>query len=520
SGGGTATLAAGKTISVGSTGFTLGDLRLRRFTQADPSTPQTLLMAGNSSLVLGPTIAFSGNSDFRAPQVYLNGGTFHGPVLIEKTGATGNSGPGNMVFQSTTTLRLSGNGYLRTNGGNTFNGPTTFVNTGSDYMLFELSSGSTYNGDLTLVNSGTSNIRMSYAGTTTFNGNIFVNSTSGAGIYFGESTGLSTLASGNTIATGGTGFTTGELRIYRFTQTGNTAQNIVLTGTSILRTGTGTTWNGNFTASSPLVFLDGNTFNGTTNSITKTGNSTDSSVGGNTFAAGTTTTIVNSGSGIFRLANSTADDFIGSVVFSQLSGTIQPGYNAASTFRSDVTVNSASAITFGANTGGITFAGTANQNVNKTGAASPVFRRLVMNKASGMVTLNTDVTISTSGTFTSGILHTTTANYLNFADNATTTGASNLSFVDGPVRKTGNEAFTFPIGDGAFYRPAGISAPTGTTHFFTAQYFNADHGLGSVRDPSFTSVSKCEYWMIDRGPGASNVLVTLSWQEAACVPGY
>src|SRR5690606_33491069 len=118
------------------------------------------------------------------------------------------------------------------------------------------------------------------------------------------------------------------------------------------------------------------------------------------------------------------------------------------------------------------------------------------------------------------ILHTTATNYLNFADNATATGASNLSFVDGPVRKTGNDAFTFPIGSGSFYRPAGISAPSATTHYFTAQYFNTDHGLGSAGDPSFYSVTKCEYWTIDRAPGASNVLVTLSWQEAACVPGY
>lgn len=525
SGTGTATLSAGRSIAVGGLGFTTGDLRIRRFTQADAATPQTLLLTGTASLVLGPTIAFSGNSDFRAPQVYMNGGTFNGTALIEKTGASDNTGTGNMTFQSTTTLRLSGSGHFRTNGGNAFNGTTTIANSGSNYVLFELVSGSAYNGDLTITNTGSSNIRMAYTGTSTFGGNILVNSTAGTGIYFVDSgTGSATLANGRTIATGGTGFTAGELRLHRFTQTGTTAQNIVLTGAGGLRVGPTTTWNGNFTSSAPAVFLDGATFNGTTNSITKTGSTTDTSVGGNTFSAGTTSTIINSGSGVFRLANTTADDFIGNVIFNQISGTIQPAYNVASTFRGDVTSTSTTAITFGAAAGAITFTGTtANQTVSKGGTASPIFRRLVMNKASGTVTLATDATVSTTATFTSGVMLTTAANYLNFADDATATGASNASFVNGPVRKTGNDAFTFPVGANVYYRPIAISAPTGVAHFFTAQYFNTNHNLGSsaVWDPSFTTVSGCEYWTLDRNTApTSNVLVTLSWQEAACVPGY
>ncbi len=521
SGGGTATLSAGKSIAVGGLGFTTGDLRVRRFTQADAATPQTLLLTGTSSLVLGPSIAFSGNSDFRAPQVFLNGGTFNGPALIEKTGATDNSGTGGMTFQSTTTLRLTGTGFYRTGGNNTFNGPTTFINSGSNYMLFELGAGSTYNGDLTLINSGSSTIRMDYVGASTFNGNIFVNSTSGNGIYFVDGGfGSATLSAGKTISVGSTGFTAGELRLPRFKQLGATAQNIVLAGTATLRVGPSTTWNGDVVASAPAVFVDGTTFNGTTTSITKTGSTTDTNNGGNAFNSATTT-ISNTGTGVFRLASASADDFAGNVIFNQLSGTIQPAYNLTCTFRGDITVNSSTPIVFGINFGAAAFSGTANQSVNKTGTASPIFAKLTMNKPSGTVTLNTDARVSGLATFTSGILNTTIVNYLDFADNATVVGASNASFVDGPVRKTGNDAFTFPIGDNNFYRPAAISAPTNTAHFFTAQYFNTDHGLGSNGDPSFISITKCEYWQIDRNTGASsNVLVTLSWQEAACVAGY
>lgn len=518
---GTSSLANGRSIAVGASGFNTGELHLRRFTQADAATPQNLLLTGTAALVLGPTIAFSGASDFRAPQVYLQGGTFNGSALIEKTGATDNTGTGGMTFNGTTTFRLSGTGQFRTNGGNIFNGTTSIINTGSNYMLFELTTGSNYNGDLTLTNTGTSNVRMAYMGTSTFGGNILVNSTNGAGVYFGENAaGFATLAAGRTIATGATGFTAGDLRLHRFTQSGTTSQNIVLTGTAGFRTGPATTWGGDVTASAPAIYLDGSTFNGTA-TITKTGATTDQSNGGNIFNG--TSTFTNAGAGgVYRFATNAADDFAGNASFVQTTGTIQPAYNFFSSFRGDVTVTSTAAIVFGANTGGATFTGTAaNQNVNKGGTASPTFRRLTMNKAAGTVTLNTDATVSTTATFTSGIINTTSTNYLNFADDATTTGANNLSFVDGPVRKTGNDAFTFPIGDATFYRPAGISAPSGTAHFFTAQYFKADHGLPSTGDPSFTSVSRCEYWIIDRNTApTSNVSVTLSWQEAACVPGY
>jgi hypothetical protein len=58
---------------------------------------------------------------------------------------------------------------------------------------------------------------------------------------------------------------------------------------------------------------------------------------------------------------------------------------------------------------------------------------------------------------------------------------------------------------------------------FTAQYFNVNHNLGSpaVWDPSFYTVSGCEYWVVDRNTApTSNVFVTLSWNESACNPGY
>ncbi len=522
SGGGTATLANGRTISVGGLGFNIGELRIRRFTQTG-ATAQNLTLTGTAGILLGPTVTFNGPVDFRAPQLIINGGTYNNTTYLEKTGATSNEGSGGALFNSSATIVNSGSGYLRTTGNFTFNGLTTLTCSGSNYLLLELSAGSTYNGNLVLINSGSSNVRMAYAGTTSFNGDIEVNSTNGTGIYFGESgTAVATLASGQTISVGGMGFTAGELRFQRFTQAGATDQNIVLTGSSTFRSSTSTSWNGGLTVSAPSIFFEGATLNGALNSITKTGASTNTSNGGNTF--GGNTTFINSGSGIFRFANGAADDFTGSVTFSQVNGTIQPAYNVASTFRGDVIVEGSAAITFGANNGTITFAGNANQSVSKSGAAAPVFRRLLMNKTGGVVTLNTEASVTTSATFTAGVLNTTAANYLNFADNATVTGGSNASHIDGPVRKTGNDAFSFPTGDGGFYRAISITAPTNVAHYFTAEYFKASQAFGgpSTYPTGIVTVSSCEYWTLDRNPavGGSNVSVTLSWNSPDCSGPY
>lgn len=520
SGGGTASLASGRTISVGGLGFSLGELRLRRFTQ-NGGTPQNLVFTGTAGLILGPSIIFNGAVDFRAPQLFIVGGSYNNTAYLEKTGATDNSSTGNSTFNAATTIRNSGTGYLRTDGNNTFNGATTLENSGSNYLLLELTTASTYNGNLTLTNTGSSNIRMSYAGNTAFNGNIVVNSTSGTGIYFSESgTGTATLATGRTISVGGTGFTAGELRLQRFTQTGATAQNIVLTGSSTFRSGPSATWNGALIVSSPALFLDGSILNGAANSLIKTGASTDSSIGGNTI--GGNTTFTNSGTGVFRFANTTADDFTGNVTFNQASGTIQPAYNVASTFSGNVTVDGASPITFGANNGTITFAGNAAQNVIKSGTASPIFRRLLMSKSGNSVTLATDVSITTNATFTTGVLNTTTANILNFVNGSTVTGGSNASHIDGPVVKIGNAAFSFPTGDNGIYRPISISAPTTNTHAFRAEYFKAGQAFGgSATYPAgILTVSSCEYWLLDRTLGTSNVNVTLSWNSPDCTGAY
>jgi hypothetical protein len=514
---GTAQLAATKTVTVGGLGFSSGDLRLRRFTQLS-NTAQAITLTGAAGLRLGPTSVFEASSvDFRAPQLYLNGAIYHGTANLEKLGADDNTGTGNNIFMQTTTIRNAGTGNLRTNGNNEFNtvgGTTTLICAGSDDLLLELVTGSIYNGDVTMINSGSSSIRTGYSGTTSFLGNILVNSSSGGGINFGEIATLITLASGRTIAVGSTpGFSAGELRLRRFIQTGTgTPHTLTLTGTaSTLRFGNGTTFDSDLTTSSPRLFFDGATFNGT-NAFTKTNTNGDDSAGGNTFAG--QTTITNAGVGRVRLVS----DNFGDITFIRSnSGAFEPAYNGTNTFSGNIITSSSSTITFGTGNGISTFTGTNAQTIGVLGGtAIPRFNRLVMDKPSNTVALNINITIGVSATFTSGVMVSTAINFPNFVNGATVTDASDASFVSGPVRKTGTDAFVFPTGKGGIYRPIALGTRPAAADAFTAEFFNTAQTSGYTMGPGLIRVSGCEYWNLLRTSGTNTATVTLSWRNSDC----
>jgi hypothetical protein len=496
-----ASLADGRTITVGGSGFSAGELRLRRFTQIG-NTAQTVTLTGTAIFRVGPTSAFNGDVNFTAPRVFVDGCTFNGTATLTKSGASNDDGAGGNIFNSTATIANNGTGYFLTG------------NTNADV----------FNGDLTVSNTNVASIRLADNSTgNQFNGNIIVSNTAGTGILIGNTSGNSTLANGRTISLGG-GFAIGELRLRRITQLGSTLQALTLTGTAILRVGSSAVFNGDVTFISPQLYLDGATFNGTSY-FEKNGATTNDCTGGNTFNG--TTTIANSSTARLRLASGTAGDtFNGAVTLAQTStGALDPAYNFTNLFLNNITTNSNSVITFAGGTGIVEFSGGAAQTLNKVGAtASPILRRITMNKSAGDLTFNTSATVSISIVFTQGVINTTAANYLNVSSTGSAANANNSSYVDGPIRKTGNTAFDFPVGDNGFYRPISISAPTTATHFFTAQYFNVGQtfGAASTWDPTFWTVSGCEYWVLDRNTGASsNVNVTLSWNENACGgPGY
>ncbi|MCG8697763.1 MAG: hypothetical protein MI922_06890, partial [Bacteroidales bacterium] len=122
-------------------------------------------------------------------------------------------------------------------------------------------------------------------------------------------------------------------------------------------------------------------------------------------------------------------------------------------------------------------------------------------------------------TLTDGVIQTTASNLLTLENTATLVGGSASSYIDGPFEKVGNTSFTFPIGDGSVYRPLTISAPSNITDAFSAQYINEDPDptySTSALDGVLDHVADCEYWVVDRTAGSSNVTATIGWDGSTC----
>jgi hypothetical protein len=280
----------------------------------------------------------------------------------------------------------------------------------------------------------------------------------------------------------------------------------------------GTTFNSNLLLQTTCsnIYLNGGTFNGPS-FITKQGSAAldNDGDGGNTFNG--PLTLVNNTTFRLRAGNTLADNFNGAVIFNNNNiGAMDIGYNDNTSFAGNITINSNTEIGFGTGGGTIVLDSSNNQVIFKTGAANIIFNRLQVNKASGDVTLDDPLHINSSLTLTNGRIITASDDRLIFRPGATVTGASNASFVSGPVTKYGAGSFTFPVGKGNNYRPVSI-APAGTPgDAFTAEYFRAQGPDTSAREISIHHVSACEYWVVDRINGTAVTPVTLSWDNTSC----
>ena len=167
------------------------------------------------------------------------------------------------------------------------------------------------------------------------------------------------------------------------------------------------------------------------------------------------------------------------------------------------------------------FVGAAQQRISGSGFTRFYSIQFASQLETGAYSLEQNVTVAHQVDFTKGIVtafQTTpekAMNVMQFEASATSVNASDDCYVDGFVSKLGNSAFTFPIGNGGFYRPASISATTTVTDCFEARYLyvNPDNA-GYTRNQkslSILQVSDKEYWVINRTSGSSNGQITLSW---------
>ncbi|MBI3521373.1 MAG: hypothetical protein HY062_18690, partial [Bacteroidetes bacterium] len=269
-------LAAGKSILVNGT-FSSGYLQLLKIQTAAASNIN-LTTTGTSNVILNSNI-FNGSVNITTPDIYPQGGTYNGPVVFTKTGGgTGNHNSGYQnIFNSTLELNNQ-------NGGG--------------YILLSYNSADQFNDNVTVTSTGAS---------------------SGISLGWSGGTGAPVLAAGKTISIGPAGYSSGYLQLGSFTQLGNAAINLTLTGTAyfqILRPNIVSTIGGPLTVTSPDIYIQGGTFNGAT-VFTKTGGTSNHNNGNQNIFNAPLTINQQSSSGYFML-----------------------GYNSNDLFNDDITVTS------------------------------------------------------------------------------------------------------------------------------------------------------------------------------------
>lgn len=485
----------------------------------------TLTITGEGTFNTG-TISGTGSLNFNntTAQITFKGTTFSIPI----SGTSGNILFSGSTFNNSVTLTKTNTGFDNGTGGNTFKAAVSLTSQKGSLLLGTTTASDIFDGPLTLTISSTGFIQVGQRSTANqYNNNITVNSTGSGYIAFGSNyTGtLGTLADGKTIKAGT--FSRGSLLLYYFTQAGTTAQSITLTGSAILSIGSlsplsaGCTFNGAVTCAAPQVSVSSSTFNQTASftSTAPVASSIQSCGGGNTF--NDNASFINNSGAEWKLGQYAGDTFKKNALYQDRNGFgVKPmGLAYTNTYAGDITSNSNTpSISF---EGTAEFIGTADQQITSTsGGSSPVFNNLTINNTGGTLNLKLPIQITGLLNFTSGkIIAATTAPVL-FVAGSSHSHASNTSHVEGPVKKVGNTAFTFPVGKGGVYRPISMSNPGTVTDVFTAEFFRTGQSFGSTLAFPMTLISRCEYWLLDRSVGTSNVNVSLSWTSADCPRTY
>lgn len=162
-GNGSSVLAAGKSIFIGSEGFSAGSLIFRNFTQNGNATIQ-LTGTNTAQFSIQPGCTFNGKLEVSFPSVFSTESVFNDEVLLVKTGNTSTN-------------------YSA--GGNTFNSSLTLRNTSSQAFGFGNNLSDVFNGNLILENTSTGALELARTSQNNqINGNLIIQATGTGNVLF------------------------------------------------------------------------------------------------------------------------------------------------------------------------------------------------------------------------------------------------------------------------------------------------------------------------------------------------
>ncbi len=151
------------------------------------------------------------------------------------------------------------------------------------------------------------------------------------------------------------------------------------------------------------------------------------------------------------------------------AGNTFSNYGTGIEIQGNLIVNGTVNYAAGAGARRIIFSGANAQTISGTGTLN--IYDLTLNKSTNNVTLNRAIAIDNLFTLTAGLMISTTVNLVTVAALGSVAGASNASFVSGPIRYLGTNAFTFPVGKNSDYQSCAISASVGGGGTFWTENF-------------------------------------------------
>lgn len=172
------------------------------------------------------------------------------------------------------------------------------------------------------------------------------------------------------------------------------------------------------------------------------------------------------------------------------------------------------------NLNSVNFNGGTNSHIRQFGSVPVSFNNLYTDKFSKAQLIIPEQPIYLRGVacLSGGLIKTTPSTLLIAEDNASINCHSSESWVWGPIKKIGDDQFTFVVGDSlkkAILTMA--TAPAQVTDAFTAQYFRSNPSTAGYDTAqhvsSLTTVSGKEYWMFTRDNGNSNVRINLQYDS-------
>ncbi|MCB9163017.1 MAG: T9SS type A sorting domain-containing protein [Flavobacteriales bacterium] len=220
--------------------------------------------------------------------------------------------------------------------------------------------------------------------------------------------------------------------------------------------------------------------------------------------------VVQATAGSVRVDGTTELRGVGSYHFHHVD--ISTGATLRHTDPAEITVGGdwSNAGTFNADGNLVAFVGDGAQTVEGT----PFFGLRVANNGPG-ITLTDVCTVEDALILDQGLVNFDTNGGLKVLHGATATSGSIQSYVNGPLSKVGNSAFTFPVGAGGQWRRIGMGAVNDQDTEFTAEFLPTAPANASSLAPGLTGVSTVEHWRLERAVTNDETTVQLFWEDAA-----